>query len=160
VKQLLETFPWPSASEDLEPGPGFTPLRGIDIPFHSSLLKANINLSRDIIRERIDPKKLDLQKLVGRFIPNVIGEPFALNRECIEKAAKITKSEKLLQLLQKASHWHKFPVISSFLVLILSSIMMSCLRNPHLASWLCPSEIPLRKQSANVLDSRFLLDTS
>lgn len=82
-----------------ERGIATIPLQGIDVPFHSTYLRGGIDayrrfLSGKILKENIDPKEL-----VGKFIPNVIGKPFATSKEYVQDVLKVTNSEPLQHLL-------------------------------------------------------------
>ncbi|WP_320670855.1 polyketide synthase [Patulibacter defluvii] len=63
-------------------GRGSTPLRrlpGIDVPFHSSVLAPAVDRFRPAVEAAIG--MVDHRRLVGRWIPNLVGRPFALDGE-------------------------------------------------------------------------------
>ncbi|RAK98538.1 sterigmatocystin biosynthesis fatty acid synthase subunit beta [Aspergillus ibericus CBS 121593] len=68
------------------------PLQGIDVPFHSAHLRPGVASYRNFLEERIPKTEVDPQKLVGKWIPNVMGTPFSLSREYIEGVYGLTKS--------------------------------------------------------------------
>ena len=87
----------------LERGTATIPLRGIDVPFHSTYLRSGISPYRKFLGEKILEESIDPDKLIGKFIPNVTAEPFAVDRPYIENAAQVTGSLALKELLQTVS---------------------------------------------------------
>ncbi|KAL5357217.1 acyl transferase domain-containing protein [Aspergillus floccosus] len=75
------------------------PLQGIDVPFHSAHLRHGVPSYRNFLRERIGEGNVDASRLVGRWIPNVMGKPFSLSRTYIEDAYWLTASPVLGELL-------------------------------------------------------------
>ncbi|WP_034651520.1 type I polyketide synthase [Corynebacterium vitaeruminis] len=58
----------------------FIQIPGIDVPFHSSHLLGGV----DAFREHLDsliPADIDLDTLVGRYIPNLVARPFELTED-------------------------------------------------------------------------------
>ena len=90
---------------ELEQGIATTPLRGIDIPFHSTSLRNGIPAYRKYLESKILEEDIDLQRLKS-WIPNVTAKPFSTSKEYVEEAAKITRSETLRELLD---HVNFFP---------------------------------------------------
>lgn len=80
-------------------GEATIPLQGIDVPFHSSHLKAGVAAWRKFLLSHIRQGNIQLDQLLGKFVPNVMGRPFSLEREYIEEAARVTQSEPLKILL-------------------------------------------------------------
>ncbi|KAE8153829.1 acyl transferase domain-containing protein [Aspergillus avenaceus] len=66
------------------------PLAGIDVPFHSSHLRPGVAAWRNFLLTRILPENVQPDALEGKFVPNVMGRPFSLNREYIAEAARLT----------------------------------------------------------------------
>ncbi|KAH6654701.1 putative fatty acid synthase subunit beta [Truncatella angustata] len=79
----------------------FIPLLGIDIPFHSSLLKKNIELSREFLEESIPKNTIIPSRLVGQWIPNILGQSFSIEYDFVAAAYQATGSKKLQEILQK-----------------------------------------------------------
>ncbi|KAH8585415.1 fatty acid synthase-like protein beta subunit [Bisporella sp. PMI_857] len=75
------------------------PLQGIDIPFHSRLLRSHINDYRRYLERKIRVEDVIPEQLVGRWLPNVMGKPFSINRAYIKEAQKTMASTQLLELL-------------------------------------------------------------
>jgi fatty acid synthase subunit beta, fungi type len=84
----------------LERGKATIPLLGIDIPFHSTMLRGEIPHYRDYLSRKVDEADVKPNELVGRWIPNVVGKPFSLERPYIELVQRITGSEPLQHLLR------------------------------------------------------------
>ena len=83
---------------ELEQGTATTPLRGIDVPFHSTYLRKGIPAYRRYLETKILEENIDLRKLMS-FIPNVTAKPFSTNKEYVEEVARVTESESLRELL-------------------------------------------------------------
>jgi enoyl reductase-like protein/3-oxoacyl-ACP reductase-like protein/3-oxoacyl-(acyl-carrier-protein) synthase/acyl dehydratase len=59
-------------------GAAYVEVPGIDVPFHSTLLRPGV----PAFRERLDavlPERIDAHRLVGRYLPNLVGRPFAID---------------------------------------------------------------------------------
>ncbi|MDO5076205.1 type I polyketide synthase [Corynebacterium sp.] len=82
-------------------GPGqraFIMIPGIDVPFHSSVLRDGV----DDFRQHLDsllPQTVDLEVLVGRYIPNLVARPFELTREFVESIAEVVDSPYIADIL-------------------------------------------------------------
>lgn len=84
---------------ELEQGTATTPLRGIDVPFHSTYLRKGIPAYRRYLETKILEENIDLDKLKA-FIPNVAAKPFSTDKEYVEEVARVTESESLRELLR------------------------------------------------------------
>jgi fatty acid synthase subunit beta len=84
----------------LESGKATIPLSGIDIPFHSTMLRGEIEHYRDYLSSKVHVADIKPNELVGRWIPNVVGKPFSLDRSYIELVQHITGSGPLQRLLR------------------------------------------------------------
>ena len=93
-----------AAAEDLpqpitlERGIASIPLKGIDVPFHSSHLHAEIDPYRRYLETKIRQEDIDADKLIGKFIPNVMAKPFSVDMDYVEQAARVTNSSHLWRL--------------------------------------------------------------
>ena len=83
-------------------GEATIPLTGIDVPFHSRFLRSGVAPFRAYLLKRIEPRNVDVTLLVGKYIPNVIAEPFSLDRSYVQRVWEITGSPKLARILR---HW-------------------------------------------------------
>ncbi|TLD11433.1 hypothetical protein PspLS_11918 [Pyricularia sp. CBS 133598] len=81
------------------------PLAGIDVPFHSSLMKPRMPAFRQVLLGSLNPQNVRSEQLVGKYIPNVTGEPFDISKEYFEKALAITGSERLRTIVQDWDQW-------------------------------------------------------
>ncbi|KAL3420855.1 Fatty acid synthase subunit beta 1 [Phlyctema vagabunda] len=84
---------------ELQRGKTTVPLNGIDIPFHSTHLRGGVDTYRAYLKEKILEKDLVPEQLIGKFIPNVVGQLFSVDRKYVEKVAEITGSECLRKML-------------------------------------------------------------
>ncbi len=71
---------------------------GIDVPFHSSLLRDGVPAFRATLA-RVLSEEIEVERLVGRYIPNLIAKPFSLERAFVEEAARVSESPILAALL-------------------------------------------------------------
>lgn len=67
---------------------------GIDVPFHSQVLRGGVPAFAEKLDELL-PETLDLDALVGRYVPNLVASPFELTQEFIEKVKPLAPSGKL-----------------------------------------------------------------
>lgn len=85
----------------LSRGKATIPLSGIDIPFHSTMLRGAIDDYRKYLRHTINVADVKPEELVGRWIPNVVGRPFSVERSYVKHVQEVTKSEPLRILLSR-----------------------------------------------------------
>lgn len=88
---------------DLARGVATIPLKGIDVPFHSTYLRPGVQSYRDALRERIKENDVHPHKLVGKFIPNLLGRAFSLDKQYAEDVFKLTGSPVLQELISNGS---------------------------------------------------------
>ncbi|KAK5011828.1 hypothetical protein LTR28_010135 [Elasticomyces elasticus] len=88
---------------ELERGRATIPLRGVDIPFHSTFLRNEIDNYRQYLGGKILEENVDPDQLVERWIPNVIGSPFSVDRSYIMQVADVTESIRLRRMLDEGS---------------------------------------------------------
>ena len=67
---------------------------GIDVPFHSQVLRGGVPAFAEKLDELL-PETLDLDALVGRYVPNLVASPFELTQEFIDKVKPLAPSGKL-----------------------------------------------------------------
>lgn len=90
---------------ELQRGLATIPLRGIDVPFHSTFLRSGVKPFRSFLMKKILKSSIDPGKLVGKYIPNVTAKPFALTKEYFEDVYKLTNSPRIGQVLKD---WDKY----------------------------------------------------
>lgn len=79
-------------------GKALIPLPGIDVPFHSSTMSSMAKLFRKTLVTAVDSDKVRTEELVGKWIPNVTGKPFATDRAYIDMVVKLTGSPRLARM--------------------------------------------------------------
>ncbi|GGK65020.1 polyketide synthase [Nocardia camponoti] len=90
---------------------------GIDVPFHSSVLRDGVPEFRQKL-EQLLPTEIDPAVLVGRYIPNLVPRPFSLTREFLTEIAELVPSEPLSAVLADFDSWAERPSALCRLVLI------------------------------------------
>lgn len=71
---------------------------GIDVPFHSSHLLDGVDDFRAHLDELI-PTEVDLDVLVGHYIPNLVARPFELTRDFVVSIAEVVDSPYITDIL-------------------------------------------------------------
>lgn len=77
---------------------------GIDVPFHSSVLRVGVADFRRAL-ERVMPEPSDAELLVGRYIPNLVPRPFTLDRDFIQEIRDLVPAEPLDEILADYDTW-------------------------------------------------------
>ncbi|KAF2115914.1 acyl transferase domain-containing protein [Lophiotrema nucula] len=90
---------------DLQRGFATIPLKGIDVPFHSTFLRSGVKPFRSFLLKKIHKTSIDPSKLIGKYIPNVTAKPFELTKEYFEEVYKLTNSPKIGNIL---ANWEKY----------------------------------------------------
>ncbi|KAF7185742.1 Fatty acid synthase subunit beta [Pseudocercospora fuligena] len=90
---------------DLQRGFATIPLKGIDVPFHSTFLRSGVKPFRSFLLKKIHKTSIDPSKLVGKYIPNVTAKPFELTKEYFEDVYRLTKSPRIGNILD---NWDKY----------------------------------------------------
>ena len=107
--------------------PAFMLVPGIDVPFHSTLLRKGVPEFRDKL-DALLPQTIDYRgRLVGRYIPNLVAAPFEMTKEFAAKILEVVPSERIQPL------W----MIRRFgipMLLMIRSSADCCLRNCCLGS--------------------------
>jgi fatty acid synthase subunit beta, fungi type len=89
----------------LERGWATIPLKGIDVPFHSTFLRSGVKPFRSFLLKKINKTTIDPAKLVGKYIPNVTAKPFAITKDYFEEVYRLTNSPKIGQVL---ANWDRY----------------------------------------------------
>jgi fatty acid synthase subunit beta len=90
---------------DLQRGFATIPLKGIDVPFHSTFLRSGVKPFRSFLLKKINKTSIDPSKLVGKYIPNVTARPFELTKEYFEDVYRLTSSPRIGNIL---ANWEKY----------------------------------------------------
>ncbi|KAF8656258.1 hypothetical protein AX16_002694 [Volvariella volvacea WC 439] len=85
----------------LDRGFATIPLAGIDVPFHSRYLWAGVMPFRAYLSKKINPAHLNPDMLIGKYIPNLIAQPFEVSREYAQTIYDQTSSPRLDKILRK-----------------------------------------------------------
>ncbi|OHE96347.1 chain elongation-2 [Colletotrichum orchidophilum] len=92
-----------SGALELRRTPFAVPLKGVDVPFHSSFLRPGIDAYRAFLTATLSKRSVKPEKLIGHWVPNVTGRVFGVSREDVEQVHQLTGSGVLSTLLKK---WH------------------------------------------------------
>ena len=77
---------------------------GIDVPFHSSVLRVGVDDFRRSL-ERVMPRDADPKLLIGRYIPNLVPRPFTLDRDFVQEIRDLVPAEPLDEILADYDTW-------------------------------------------------------
>ena len=77
---------------------------GIDVPFHSEVLRVGVAEFRRSL-ERAMPHGKDAEALIGRYIPNLVPRPFSLDRDFVQEIRDLVPAEPLDEILENYDHW-------------------------------------------------------
>jgi fatty acid synthase, bacteria type len=77
---------------------------GIDVPFHSRVLRVGVADFRRSL-ERVMPRDKDPNVIVGRYIPNLVPRPFTLDRDFIQEIRDLVPAEPLDEILADYDTW-------------------------------------------------------
>ncbi|MDM2135699.1 DUF1729 domain-containing protein, partial [Mycobacteroides abscessus] len=91
---------------------------GIDVPFHSKVLRVGVAEFRRSL-ERVLPMDGDPNLIIGKYIPNLVPKPFTLDREFIQEIRDLVPAEPLDEVLANYDTWrNEKPVLLCRKVLI------------------------------------------
>jgi fatty acid synthase subunit beta len=105
IKECAKTTDAKPKPIELERGFATIPLRGIDVPFHSTFLRSGVKPFRSFLLKKINKTSIDPGKLVGKYIPNVTAKPFQITKEYFEDVYKLTNSPRIRDVL---SNWESY----------------------------------------------------
>ncbi|MET0702922.1 MAG: fatty acid synthase subunit beta domain-containing protein, partial [Mycobacterium sp.] len=77
---------------------------GIDVPFHSSVLRVGVDDFRRSL-DRVMPRDADPALVVGRYIPNLVPRPFTLDKDFIQEIRDLVPAEPLDEILADYDTW-------------------------------------------------------
>ncbi|BBY41773.1 type I polyketide synthase [Mycolicibacterium celeriflavum] len=77
---------------------------GIDVPFHSSVLRVGVADFRRSL-ERVMPRGQDPDLIIGKYIPNLVPRPFTLDRDFIQEIRDLVPAEPLDEILADYDTW-------------------------------------------------------
>ena len=79
---------------------------GIDVPFHSRVLRVGVAEFRRSL-ERLMPRDKDPDLIIGRYIPNLVPRPFTLDRDFIQEIRDLVPAEPLDEILADYDTWRR-----------------------------------------------------
>ena len=79
---------------------------GIDVPFHSRVLRVGVADFRRSL-QRVMPHDADPDLIVGRYIPNLVPRPFTLDRDFIQEIRDLVPAEPLDEILADYDTWRR-----------------------------------------------------
>ncbi|KAI1089803.1 fatty acid synthase beta subunit [Rostrohypoxylon terebratum] len=85
---------------ELSRGKATVPLRGIDVPFHSSYLRPGVQSFRSFLLKNLEEKSIDPEQLIGKYVPNLTARPFELTRDYFEYVHEMTRSPRIGKVLE------------------------------------------------------------
>jgi enoyl reductase-like protein/3-oxoacyl-ACP reductase-like protein/acyl dehydratase len=81
---------------------------GVDVPFHSRVLQGGVESFRQTLDARL-PARLDYERLLGRYIPNLVPRPWSLARDYVQEVFDCTQAEALRAVLADFDAWSARP---------------------------------------------------
>ncbi|WP_460846154.1 fatty acid synthase subunit beta domain-containing protein [Nocardioides ultimimeridianus] len=82
----------------------FVLVPGIDVPFHSRVLADGVADFRQKLDDLL-PAAIDPGLLVGRYVPNLVARPFALDRAFLEAIVEVAPAEAISAALEDLDAW-------------------------------------------------------
>ncbi len=79
---------------------------GIDVPFHSRVLRVGVADFRRSL-ERVMPRDADPDLIIGRYIPNLVPRLFTLDRDFIQEIRDLVPAEPLDEILADYDTWRR-----------------------------------------------------
>ncbi len=77
---------------------------GIDVPFHSRVLRVGVAEFRRSL-DRVMPRGKNPDLIIGRYIPNLVPRPFTLDRDFIQEIRDLVPAEPLDEILADYDTW-------------------------------------------------------
>ncbi|MDU3134307.1 MAG: DUF1729 domain-containing protein [Winkia neuii] len=77
----------------------FMLIPGIDVPFHSSVLRPGVAEFRQKLDDAI-PAQIDTEKLVNRYIPNLVARPFEVSEAFAKAILEVVPSKGVAALIE------------------------------------------------------------
>jgi fatty acid synthase len=77
---------------------------GIDVPFHSRVLRVGVDDFRRSL-ERVMPRDQDPELIIGKYIPNLVPRPFTLDKDFVQEIRDLVPAEPLDEILADYDTW-------------------------------------------------------
>ncbi|MCW2661275.1 MAG: fatty acid synthase [Mycobacterium sp.] len=84
----------------------FIVVPGIDVPFHSRVLRVGVAEFRRAL-DRVMPRDKDPDIIIGRYIPNLVPRPFTLDRDFVQEIRDLVPAEPLDEILADYDTWRR-----------------------------------------------------
>ncbi|MEZ4432443.1 MAG: DUF1729 domain-containing protein [bacterium] len=124
--------------------PAWLEVPGVDVPFHSAVLRDGVDAFRQTLRDRL-PARIDPARLVGRYVPNLVAEVFSLDRGFVERVGEVSGSPIIAALLTDLDAHDPADLCRAVLVELLAWQFASPVR------WIETQELMLRPRAAGGL---------
>ncbi len=76
----------------MQRGTATIPLPGVDVPFHSRYLLSGVPRFREYLKLTILEENVDMDLLIGKYIPNLTAKPFEVTREYVREIQALSAS--------------------------------------------------------------------
>ncbi|ADG98977.1 MaoC domain protein dehydratase [Segniliparus rotundus DSM 44985] len=86
----------------------FIRVPGVDVPFHSTLLRPGVPAFREVLLQII-PEDGDPSLVVGKYVPNLVARVFSLEKEFVESILEVVPSEPIQEILHDWTIWSSQP---------------------------------------------------
>ncbi|SPT54031.1 3-oxoacyl-[acyl-carrier-protein] synthase 2 [Actinomyces bovis] len=90
---------------------------GIDVPFHSEVLRPGVPEFRERLLSLV-PQDLDVARLEGHYVPNLVARPFELSRDFAQAILEVVPSEPVRELLADWESWSARPTALARVLLV------------------------------------------
>ena len=77
---------------------------GIDVPFHSRVLRGGVDAFRARLEELLPPA-IEPEVLVDRYVPNLVARPFALDDDFLRSILDVVPADRIEQVLADRDAW-------------------------------------------------------
>jgi fatty acid synthase subunit beta, fungi type len=94
-----------ASSLTLTRGTATVPLPGVDVPFHSSFLRPRMEAFRRVLLSNLEAGRIRPERLVGKYIPNVMGRPFEIGKDYVQDVLRVTESERIRAVVEDWDEW-------------------------------------------------------
>jgi len=90
-------------------GTSSIPLLGIDVPFHSKLLMSGVPTFRQVLQHTFSHFDVAATEIVDKYIPNVTGAPFKLDKSYLQQILAATGSEVVSKMIDEYEEVRRDP---------------------------------------------------
>nr|WP_300338511.1 type I polyketide synthase [Actinomyces sp.] len=126
---------------------------GIDVPFHSEVLRPGVPAFRSRLLELV-PEDLDYERLVGRYVPNLVARPFELSQDFVRTVLQVVPSEPAREVLESWEHWSQRPRELARLLLV--ELLAWQFASP--VRWIETQDLMVRSRAEGGLGRRHLVE--